>query len=80
MRHGRSAFLLLAVVVSSPVASSAQDDPLDYPQWRGANRDGGAAAFVEPSTWPTQLTRRWQVETGLGYATPILVGDQVYTF
>ena len=80
MRHGRSAFLLLAVVVSSPVASSAQDGPLDYPQWRGANRDGGAAAFVEPSTWPAQLTRRWQVETGLGYATPILVGEQVYTF
>jgi outer membrane protein assembly factor BamB len=52
----------------------------DWPQWRGANRDGAAASFAEPKTWPAKLTRRWKVEVGLGYATPLVVGNRVYVF
>ena len=80
MRPGFTAGLALAVLVSMGGAATAQEGPLDVPQWRGANRDGAAAAFTEPSAWPTQLTHQWHRETGLGYATPILVGDRVYTF
>ena len=68
-------FCLLA-----PLPATAQDSPLDYPQWRGPNRDGSAAAFVEPEAWPEQLTRSWKVEVGTGYATPIVIGARVYTF
>jgi outer membrane protein assembly factor BamB len=50
-----------------------------WPQWRGVNRDG-AATFNIPSAWPEQLTRKWQVEVGIGYAAPITVGDRVYAF
>jgi outer membrane protein assembly factor BamB len=52
----------------------------DYPQWRGQNRDGAASAFVEPKLWPEHLTRRWKVEVGEGYATPIVIGKTVYAF
>ena len=52
----------------------------DYTQWRGPNRDGSVASFTEPRAWPEQLTQRWKVEVGTGYATPILVGNRVYVF
>src|SRR5437867_3772307 len=52
----------------------------DYTQWRGPNRDGAVASFNEPRTWPERLTQRWKVEVGLGYATPLLVGDRIYLF
>ena len=54
--------------------------PADWPQWRGPNRDGAAPLFTVPAAWPEQLTRKWKTEVGLGYATPLLVGDRVYMF
>ena len=59
---------------------SAQGNPRDYPQWRGSNRDGSASGFVQPSRWPDALTRRWRVEVGEGYASPLVVGNIVYIF
>jgi outer membrane protein assembly factor BamB len=58
----------------------AQVSPLDYTQWRGRDRDGSASAFVEPKLWPEKLSRRWKVEVGEGYATPLVIGDRVYVF
>ncbi len=52
----------------------------DWPQWRGPNRDGVVASFREPAAWPGKLVRRWQVDVGTGYATPLLVGDRIYMF
>ena len=37
-------------------------------------------AFVEPKSWPEALTRRWKVDVGEGYATPLVIGDTVYVF
>jgi len=51
----------------------------DWPQWRGANRDG-AGTFNAPATWPERLQQRWKVDVGLGYATPLVVGDRIYQF
>ena len=77
MRGTHTAWLSLTMLLCSTGVAAAQQGPLDYPQWRGVNRDGAAAAFAEPDTWPSQLTQQWQVETGRGYATPILVGDRI---
>jgi outer membrane protein assembly factor BamB len=65
-------------MVAGFAALDAQRPSRDYVQWRGAQRDGSASAFVEPKAWPAELTRRWQVEVGEGYATPIVIGDTVY--
>ena len=59
---------------------NGQGNPRDYPQWRGSNRDGSASGFVQPSSWPDALTRRWRVDVGEGYASPLVVGNIVYIF
>jgi outer membrane protein assembly factor BamB len=69
-----AAAMMLVVFVSA----SAQRVE-DYPQWRGPNRDGSAAAFTAPAVWPEKLTLKWKVDVGPGYATPIVVGGRVYT-
>jgi len=76
-----SALLVVPGILIGFVATVAgQHPPLDYPQWRGQNRDGAASAFSEPTSWPETLTQRWQVEVGEGYATPLVVGNTVYVF
>ncbi len=52
----------------------------DWPEWRGADRDGVVAGFDIPEEWPEELVLRWSAEVGLGYATPLLVGDVLYQF
>lgn len=52
----------------------------DWPQWRGAERDGKVAGFTAPENWPTELTQKWEVTVGAGDATPALVGDKLYVF
>jgi outer membrane protein assembly factor BamB len=60
------------------LAASAQAG--DWPQWRGPNRDGSIPAFTAPAVWPDALTPLWQIEVGLGYATPLLVSGRLYMF
>jgi outer membrane protein assembly factor BamB len=64
----------------STLNTFGQSSSLDYPQWRGQNRDGEASAFTAPKLWPENLARKWKVDVGEGYATPIVVGDAVYVF
>jgi outer membrane protein assembly factor BamB len=72
--------LLACVIDVATVTLDAQRPSRDYVQWRGQQRDGSASAFVEPTHWPEALTRRWKVEVGEGYGTPLIVGDMVYVF
>lgn len=53
---------------------------LDWPQWRGPHRDGAVPSFDTPTSWPSTLTEQWSVDVGLGYATPILVGERIYMY
>ena len=75
----RRPFVVGALLVAC-VGVAAHGSPQDYPQWRGLNRDGAASAFAEPTSWPDTLTRRWKVDVGEGYATPLVVADTVYLF
>ena len=52
----------------------------DWPQWRGAGRDGKVSDFNAPTSWPTGLTRQWKVTVGLGDASPVMVGGKIYAF
>jgi len=79
MMRARFSILLILIAVIA-VSMRAQKALQDYPQWRGQHGDGSASAFVEPHTWPDALTRRWKVDVGEGYATPLVVGDVVYVF
>jgi len=71
---------VLALCLALATAADAQQRSEDVPQWRGLSRDGGASAFVEPASWPEALTRRWRVEVGEGYSSPLVVGSTVFVF
>lgn len=77
----RSLIVLAAIIISSLGSVVAgQGQAPEWPQWRGPNRDGVVPSFTEPKPWPDQLTRRWKVEVGTGYATPLMAGNRVYIF
>src|SRR5262245_23437588 len=70
--------LLAAFAWSVLIASTSL--AVDWPQWRGPNRDAKVAGFTPPATWPAELTKKWSVSVGDGVATPALVGDKIFTF
>ena len=74
--------LMALLILGSSTLISAQRPPAagDWPQWRGPNRDGSAPSFTVPKVWPEKLTQKWSVEVGLGYASPVIVGDRVFIF
>ena len=80
MNANRALPVLVAILVAVVAKVAGQHAALDYPQWRGQDRDGSASAFSEPTSWPETLTRKWQVQVGEGYATPLVVGNTVYVF
>lgn len=74
------ALTVLMLLVGLTTAYQAQRAPADVTQWRGPNRDGIVTGFTEPATWPEQLNQRWKIDVGLGYATPLVVGNRLYMF
>jgi outer membrane protein assembly factor BamB len=68
------------VALASAAAVHAQGPAFDYTQWRGQNRDGSASAFSAPKSWPANLSRKWSVEIGEGYGTPLVFRGLVYVF
>ncbi|MET0164790.1 MAG: PQQ-binding-like beta-propeller repeat protein, partial [Vicinamibacterales bacterium] len=70
--------LIALILLVAPL--SAQRPTSDWTQWRGVNRDGVAAAPSDAAAWPAQLTQKWKLEVGLGYATPLVVGNRIYQF
>jgi hypothetical protein len=59
---------LVAILASGELIGvvDGQNTTADWPQWRGPNRDGTLATFVEPKTWPERLTERWKIDVGTG--------------
>jgi outer membrane protein assembly factor BamB len=80
MAFNHRALAVVIILFTGSGSTGRAQAPSDWPQWRGPNRDGVIAAFSEPQAWPEQLTLRWKAEVGLGYATPLLVGDRIYMF
>ncbi len=66
--------VILVLIMTKTVLSQ------EWSQWRGTNRDGRVTGFDVPKTWPAELTRQWSVKVGLGDASPVLSGGNVYTF
>lgn len=70
----RSAILILVILLTTFSVANAQD----WTQWRGPNRDGRITAFSPPSAWPKSLTRKWKIEVGGGYSSPVVSGSNIY--
>lgn len=80
MRNRVDVVIAVLALAGSTAAALAQSGSADWPQWRGANRDGAAASFPDPQVWPEQLVLKWKVDVGLGYAAPITVANRVFAF
>ena len=78
MKHPNAGIIAALCVATTTLIISAPAQ--DWPQWRGANRDGKVTGFEAPKTWPKELAQKWKVEVGSGDATPALVGDKLYVF
>jgi outer membrane protein assembly factor BamB len=66
----------LALSIASAWKTSCGAD-VDWPGWRGPNRDGWVSGFQPPTRWPEQLKRVWQVDVGTGYASPVVSAGRV---
>ena len=77
---GLPGLLAAAAIVAAAGILAGDAAAQDWTQWRGPTRDGTVTAFDAPATWPEGLTRQWSREVGLGYATPLLLGDRLYLF
>jgi len=67
--------ILPPAVIACQLVAGAE---LDWPGWRGSNRDGWVSGFQPPNRWPERLKRAWQVEVGTGYGSPLVAGGSVY--
>jgi len=51
----------------------------DWPQWRGPDGQGHAAATRLPATWSEHVNVTWKTEIpGRGWSSPVIAGDQVW--
>ncbi len=66
--------LSLTLLAAGPAAA------LDWPQFRGVNRDGTSAETDLPRSWPAEGPRVvWKRAIGEGYSGISVVGDRLYT-
>jgi outer membrane protein assembly factor BamB len=71
---------IAAMLICLAAAVAGRVSAQDWPQWRGANRDGKATGFKAPASWPQDLTEKWKAPVGSGDASPAVVGDKLYVF
>src|SRR5688572_2585536 len=77
----RPLLVVALLILSLPlIAQPWQGPSSDVTQWRGTARDGVLAGFNAPQAWPETLVKKWSVDVGTGYATPLAVGNRVYQF
>jgi len=70
----------MAIAVGLVLVAATTLAAQDWPQWLGPNRDGKAAGFKAPATWPKELVQKWKVTLGPGDATPALANGKLYVF
>ena len=81
MKSFLSTLLLFSLSLTGTFAQKQRPIGMDWPQWRGPNRDG----FVpKDSPWPStinekSLTQSWQAKLGKGYPGPVLSEELVFT-
>jgi len=75
-----SALIFVIGFAGLTAAVQGQRPSTDWSQWRGPDRDGAVVSFTAPASWPESLTQKWKVDVGLGYATPLVVGNRIYLF
>ena len=81
MNQGMRRNLVLCVVGTAFMAVAVSSFAADWPQWRGAARDGKSAETGLLKQWPSEGPKLAWKATGLGsgYTNLAVVGDRLYT-
>jgi outer membrane protein assembly factor BamB len=76
----KSSPLFALLVVSASCSLLPFANAVDWPQWRGINRDGISSEKISPANWgkdgPKQL---WKKEVGTGVSSVAVEGGHLYT-
>src|SRR5690606_9869209 len=71
--------LSIAICIHLSASIVAADLATDWPQWRGPDASGAAAAANPPITWSETENIKWKIDVpGIGNSTPIVLADRVY--
>ena len=70
-------FAVVLLLAALGLTAAAEET---WNQWRGPHRDGRAEIFGSLKTWPDKPTEIWQIEVGLGHASPVTDGERVFVF
>jgi outer membrane protein assembly factor BamB len=68
--------LLFSCIVMSSFHARAADD--FWPGWLGPERNGRVKGFQSPRDWPATLNKKWSVEVGSGYGSPVVVDGKAF--
>ena len=81
MRLLKLLLLLVATLCNSTLLAQIPAGPGDWPQWRGANRDGHSSDTNLLKEWPEDGPKvLWQVDTvGVGYSSVAIKDGRIYT-
>ncbi|HSG41438.1 MAG TPA: PQQ-binding-like beta-propeller repeat protein, partial [Thermoanaerobaculia bacterium] len=78
MTVARFTFPVLSLTLT--LLAAGPSSALDWPQFRGVNRDGVSAETGLPRSWPAEGPRVvWKRGIGEGYSGISVVGDRLYT-
>lgn len=80
IRATMARFPLSALALSLTLLAAGPAAALDWPQFRGVNRDGISAETDLPRSWPAEGPRVvWKRAIGEGYSAISVAGDRLYT-
>lgn len=71
-------FLALTILIMTFYVELFGQTKNHWNGWRGPERDGRVSNFHAPASWPGQLNLGWQVNVGLGDASPVLFDGKIY--
>ncbi len=66
--------LCVSFILANNINASSQD----WSGWRGTNRNGTVTGFAQPSKWPAQLNKVWQITIGEADASPVMENNRIY--
>ena len=70
--------ILFAALFTFQGAASAEPPGIDWPQWRGSERDGVWRETGLLSEFPAEFEAKWSVPIGSGYCGPTVADGRVY--
>jgi outer membrane protein assembly factor BamB len=71
---------LALLAVSASCFLLRQANAVDWPQWRGVNRDGVSNETISPANWGKEgLKQLWKKDVGTGVSSVAVTGGRLYT-